>query len=938
MLNPNISKIPAPRTPVLDGDTNLLTPAWYRYLYNLFVLTGNGGNPTSLDELQIGPPTLTVDEIINAINKTIDSLTPVAGTSELQAQLDIVKQELQTLPRQELGTMAALQQDNVPWLKFDTTPSGYPTGPLANGTVYWDDADSIKSLNIVMEDSGEVVQHIGEETYYRVKASSAITNGQVVMFTGTVGASGGLLGAPATGLTATQNEYIMGVATQNIALNGWGYITWFGEVKKVNTTGGAETWADGQILYYNPAVPGGLTKFVPVAPNPKVIVASVVHADTNGILFVRPTFGSALGATDSNVQITSLANADLLQYIGANSRWENTPASTLLVGTATNLAGGSAGAVPYQTAPSTTAFRSIGTAEQIFRVNAGATAPEWVSPAALTKTDDTNVTLTLGGSPTTSLLAATSLTLGWTGQLSVTRGGTGLASLTAGYIPFGNGTSAFGSNADLFWDDTNVRLGVGTVTPIRKIHSAITSTQAYSTTSTIDGDGISIRAQNLNNTANTFAGIDLQAGSSFSSAARISVINDAGTANADSTLTFAVRDSSTSVIERLRITSVGNVGIGTPTPRNAGAGYQVLALDGTNSGILDINTNATRVLSVYGSNTNDANFVNPTVAGNLRFYTNATERLRITSNGGVSFGSSGTAYGTTGQTLISQGDVPPIWGTLSAAAGGTGQTSYAVGDLLYANTTTSLAKLADVATGNALISGGVGVAPSWGKIGLTTHVTGTLGTENGGTGLTALGTGVQTWLGTPSSANLAAAVTDETGSGSLVFATQPSFPSTIGVGGATAAASGAGISFPATQSASSNPNTLDDYEEGTYTPTIVGGTSAGVGTYTVQVGRYTKIGNIVTVSGRVVWTTHTGTGVMRLTLPFTAVNTANYFPSGGINYSNLLVGAGKQLAITVNTNAAHCSFDACDPSGGARANVAIDTAADIMFTVVYEVA
>lgn len=201
---------------------------------------------------------------------------------------------------------------------------------LTVAAVYWDDADSIKTLNIVMEDSGEVVQHVGEETYYRVKATAPITNGQVVMFTGTVGASGGLLGAPATGLTATQNEYIMGVATQDIATNGWGYVTWFGEVKKINTTGGAEAWVDGQILYYNPAVPGGLTKFVPAAPNPKVIVASVVHAATNGILFVRPTFGSVLGATDSNVEITGLANGDLLQYDGVQMRWENvTPASVI---------------------------------------------------------------------------------------------------------------------------------------------------------------------------------------------------------------------------------------------------------------------------------------------------------------------------------------------------------------------------------------------------------------------------------------------------------------------------------------------------------------------------------------------------------------------------------------------------------------------------------
>lgn len=78
---------------------------------------------------------------------------------------------------------------------------------------------------------------------------------------------------------------------------------------------------------------------------------------------------------------------------------------------------------------------------------------------------------------------------------------------------------------------------------------------------------------------------------------------------------------------------------------------------------------------------------------------------------------------------------------LPATSGGTGQSSYAVGDLLYASTTTALSKLADVATGNALISGGVGVAPSWGKIGLTTHVSGTLPVGNGGTGLTAVSSG-----------------------------------------------------------------------------------------------------------------------------------------------------------------------------------------------------
>jgi hypothetical protein len=75
-----------------------------------------------------------------------------------------------------------------------------------------------------------------------------------------------------------------------------------------------------------------------------------------------------------------------------------------------------------------------------------------------------------------------------------------------------------------------------------------------------------------------------------------------------------------------------------------------------------------------------------------------------------------------------------VSGTLPVANGGTNITSYAIGDILYASTSGVLSSLADVATGNALISGGVGAAPSYGKVGLTTHVSGILPLVNGGTG------------------------------------------------------------------------------------------------------------------------------------------------------------------------------------------------------------
>jgi len=111
--------------------------------------------------------------------------------------------------------------------------------------------------------------------------------------------------------------------------------------------------------------------------------------------------------------------------------------------------------------------------------------------------------------------------------------------------------------------------------------------------------------------------------------------------------------------------------------------------------------------------------------------TNGSGTITVANTGVLSFSAGSTGLtpsaATTGAVTLA--------GTLIAVNGGTGFSSYTVGDLLYANTTTTLAKLPDVATGNALISGGVGVAPSWGKIGLTTHVSGILPVANGGTGV-----------------------------------------------------------------------------------------------------------------------------------------------------------------------------------------------------------
>ena len=146
----------------------------------------------------------------------------------------------------------------------------------------------------------------------------------------------------------------------------------------------------------------------------------------------------------------------------------------------------------------------------------------------------------------------------------------------------------------------------------------------------------------------------------------------------------------------------------------------------------------------------------------------------------------------------------------------------------------------------------------------------------------------------------------------LATLTTPSFATTIGVGGATAAASGAGITFPASQSASSDANTLDDYEEGTWTPTVA--PASGSLTAYVSSGVYVKIGRLVNVIG-----------VFTLTTPGTA---SGYGSFGGLPFTaNGPSGAYRDSVGTAREDAATGVFYQVyvGPSSG---NFAITTTAD----------
>jgi len=159
--------------------------------------------------------------------------------------------------------------------------------------------------------------------------------------------------------------------------------------------------------------------------------------------------------------------------------------------------------------------------------------------------------------------------------------------------------------------------------------------------------------------------------------------------------------------------------------------------------------------------------------------------------------------------------------------------------------------------------------------------------------------------------------------------TTPVASTTIGVGGATASASGAGITFPATQSASTDANTLDDYEEGTWTPSL-GGTT----TYGSQSGTYTKVGRLVFIRGILVITAiGTGSTTVISGLPFTnasgqvsPVSVGSFFTSatavasffarisnGGstIDVGSLVVAGTTEGSSAIFTNNTQLQFSGC---------------------------
>lgn len=153
----------------------------------------------------------------------------------------------------------------------------------------WNDDDG--TVNIGLNDG--VVLQTGQEFLVYAKNASGVTiaNGTPVMWTGAVGLSGKIEISLAVADGTVPSNYMLGVATQEILPNAFGYITQDGKVRGFRTDGTpqGETWALGDELYFSATTPGTLTNIVPQAPGLAAPIAIVtgVSAGSAGSILVR---------------------------------------------------------------------------------------------------------------------------------------------------------------------------------------------------------------------------------------------------------------------------------------------------------------------------------------------------------------------------------------------------------------------------------------------------------------------------------------------------------------------------------------------------------------------------------------------------------------------------------------------------------------------------
>ena len=205
---------------------------------------------------------------------------------------------------------------SIPFVDFDTLNSASVISSV--GRLFWNTEEGTLDLGM----QNDAIQSVGMEFFMpptKNNSGQEIPVGSFVMATGVQGDKITIAKAVTNG--SIDPMYMIGLATHTIATESEiGLVTTDGIVRQINTS----TWTVGTILYPNPSVPGGLTSTQPEAPSIKTSIAIVLrqHAST-GRIYVRMTNGSVLGGTDSNVEISSPTDGQVLTYDSSTSIWKN---------------------------------------------------------------------------------------------------------------------------------------------------------------------------------------------------------------------------------------------------------------------------------------------------------------------------------------------------------------------------------------------------------------------------------------------------------------------------------------------------------------------------------------------------------------------------------------------------------------------------------------
>jgi hypothetical protein len=267
-------------------------------------------------------------EIIMALTKSLGSSIFSPEGNSLAVFIDVTDNVMKVKDVfgyvQILSTALGIVSDVVDVLTFNTS---YVYGSLDSGQLAWNDTE--KTVDLRMGNGGGNISHLGQSMTYPLIVNKSNTNliaGTLVMVDPTNVAQGNRLRVVKAVSNGTYPAtLIVGVLSEAIPNNQEGFATWFGYVRDLSLTAlkpSGETWVEGNILYPNPTIAGGLTNIRPEAPNLDSTIAAITRITGNTFtLLVRPQLGFTVGELNDVKDASSTAGQVLMKQ--ASGIWEN---------------------------------------------------------------------------------------------------------------------------------------------------------------------------------------------------------------------------------------------------------------------------------------------------------------------------------------------------------------------------------------------------------------------------------------------------------------------------------------------------------------------------------------------------------------------------------------------------------------------------------------